>query len=70
MITLPPYLGASFHKTDIQVHSLRDLNWEGPFHPISQREAFAKALVACCRRTGLDAIAITDHHDLCLWTYV
>lgn len=70
MSTSPPYLGAAFHKTDLQVHSLRDLNWQGPFHPISQRKEFAKALVACCRRKGLGAIAITDHHDLCLWTYV
>jgi type III restriction enzyme len=37
---------------------------------MSQREDFAKALVADCRRKGLSAIAITDHHDLCLWTYV
>jgi len=70
VIKLPPYLGASFHKTDLQVHSLRDNNWTGPFHPMSQREDFAKALVADCRRKGLSAIAITDHHDLCLWTYV
>jgi len=70
VITPPPYLGASFRKTDLQVHSLRDSNWTGPFHPTSQREDFAKTLVACCRRKGLGAIAVTDHHDLCLWTYV
>jgi type III restriction enzyme len=70
VIKLPPYLGASFHKTDLQVHSLRDDSWTGPFHPTTQREDFAKALVADCRRKGLGAIAITDHHDLCLWTYV
>lgn len=70
MSTFPPYFGASFHKTDLQVHSLRDLNWQGHFHPITQREDFAQALVASCRKKGLSAIAITDHHDLCLWTYV
>ncbi|MGA3333141.1 MAG: TrlF family AAA-like ATPase [Terracidiphilus sp.] len=70
MTTLPPYLGASFHKTDLQVHSLRDHQWTGPYHPTSQRDDFAKALIACCRRKGLGAIAITDHHDLCLWSYV
>lgn len=70
MVELPPYFGASFHKTDLQVHSLRDCNWTGPFNRISQREEFAKALVACSRRKGLGAIAITDHHDLCLWRYV
>lgn len=70
MIKPPPYLGASFYKTDLQVHSLRDSNWTGPFDRISQRDDFAKALVACSRRKGLGAIAITDHHDLCLWTHV
>jgi type III restriction enzyme len=70
VIKLPPYHGASFHKTDLQVHSPRDSNWMGPFHPTSQREDFSKALVSCCRRKGLGAIAITDHHDLCLWTHV
>ena len=70
VIKLPPYLGASFHKTDLQVHSLRDSNWTGPFHPVTQREDFAEALVAGCRCKGLGAIAITDHHDLCMWTYV
>ena len=70
MGTIPPYLGASFHKCDFQVHSVRDIAWEGPFDPITQRDQFATALVADCRRKGLNAIAITDHHDLCLWTFV
>ena len=70
MANLPKYLGASFHKCDFQVHSPRDLNWEGPFDPATQRVEFAVALVADCRRKGLNAVAITDHHDLCLWSYV
>jgi type III restriction enzyme len=70
MVKPPKYLGASFHKSDFQVHSTRDLGWEGPFDPATQRIEFAAALVADCRRKGLNAVAITDHHDLCLWSYV
>jgi len=59
--------GARFRKCDFQVHSLRDANWSGPFGDlINDRRKFAEALVADCRRKGLQAIAITDHHDLCL----
>ena len=66
----PPNLGARFRKCDFQVHTLRDANWKGPFHPTKDRKAFADALVADCRRKRLDAIAITDHHDLCMWSVV
>jgi chromosome segregation protein len=70
MVKPPPYLGATFHKTDFQVHSLRDINWKGPFHRINDREKFAQAMVAHARKAGLSAIAITDHHDLCFWPYL
>ena len=62
----PPDKGARFRKCDFQIHTPRDANWSGPFHPITDRAKFADALVADCRRKGLHAIAITDHHDLCL----
>jgi type III restriction enzyme len=62
--------GAHFWKCDFQVHSLRDTNWNGPFDRINGRATYAQALVADCRRKGIQAIAITDHHDLCLWKYV
>ena len=34
------------------------------------RKAYAKSLIAACRRKKLDAIAITDHHDMALFKYV
>lgn len=58
--------GARFRKCDFQIHTPRDSAWSGPFDPLADRSAFADALVADCRRKGLQAIAITDHHDLCL----
>lgn len=70
MVKPPPYLGATFRKTDFQVHSLRDINWKGPFHRVDDRKSFAEALVAHARKAGLAAIAVTDHHDLCFWPYL
>ena len=69
-MTTPAYFGAFFTRVDFQVHSPRDSQWSGPHSSIGEREDFAKALVACCRRKRLGAIAITDHHDLCLWSHV
>lgn len=55
---------------------MRDSAWKGPsdpktgkalFDPIAGRGAFAEAFIADCRRKGLHAVAITDHHDLCLY---
>ncbi|MGH8501214.1 MAG: AAA family ATPase [Gammaproteobacteria bacterium] len=70
MSIVPKHRGASFHKCDLQVHTLRDANWNGPFHRLNDRVAFAQALVADCRRKSIEAIAITDHHDLCLWRII
>lgn len=57
--------GAHFHRCDFQVHSPRDINWTGA-RPTSDedRKAWAERLVAKCRETGLQAVAITDHHDV------
>lgn len=65
--------GAKFWRCDLQVHTPRDPGWEGVFDVVtseSDRHEYAKALVADCRRRGLDAIAITDHHDLCLYKWI
>ena len=71
MATIPQDKGARFRKCDFQVHTLRDAAWSGPFADlINDRAAFAEALVADCRRKDVQAIAITDHHDLCLWKTV
>jgi type III restriction enzyme len=59
--------GAHFHACDFQVHTPRDRNWFGA-DAVSddERFAFAASLIAACRDKGLDAIAITDHHDMVL----
>ena len=63
--------GAHFHKCDLQVHSPRDLRWSGSkCKSEEERKAYAESLVAHCRSIGLNAIAITDHHDMAFIPYV
>jgi chromosome segregation protein len=56
--------GAHFYRCDFQVHTPRDHGWDGA-RPVSDedRRAFATAFVEACREKGIDAVAITDHHD-------
>jgi type III restriction enzyme len=35
-----------------------------------ERGAYAKDFIAACRQKGLDAVAITDHHDVCFFQYI
>lgn len=63
--------GAHFHKCDFQVHTPRDLNWEGAGAVTdAERIQYAQDFVAACREKGLEAVAITDHHDLCIFKYI
>jgi chromosome segregation protein len=63
--------GAHFHKCDFQVHSPRDLNWTGDEAVTEdERMEYAQEFVAACRLKALDAVAITDHHDLCFFKYI
>lgn len=67
--------GAEFRKTDLQIHSPRDGNWDGarPEDALGSgatneeleraREAYCKQFVEKCVEKGLTAIAITDHHE-------
>ncbi len=57
--------GAHFKKSDFQVHTPRDTNWNGP-RPSTEEErrAFAERFIRACRARNLQAVAITDHHDL------
>lgn len=57
--------GAHFRRCDLQVHTPRDINWHGE-RPVTteDRNEYAKRFIAACRDKGLDAVAITDHHDL------
>ncbi len=63
--------GAHFYKSDFQVHSPRDINWDGP-RPASEldRKQYAEEFVAACRQKGLNAVAITDHHDVAFFRYI
>jgi chromosome segregation protein len=68
----PPGLhpGAVWKRVDFQVHTPRDTQWKGAtFSGNSEEDRrkridWAKALIREARKRGLDAIAITDHHDL------
>ena len=61
--------GAHFFKCDFQVHTPRDINWNGE-RPISEedRKFYADEFVRKCREIGLNAVAITDHHDFVFFT--
>lgn len=57
--------GAHYHRCDFQVHTLRDLQWTGADRVTdTDRMAYAAMLVEACRTKGLNAVAITDHHDM------
>ncbi len=57
--------GAHFFRCDLQVHTPRDAQWKGKKRVTdTERQAFAADLVRASRAAGLDAISVTDHHDL------
>lgn len=63
--------GAHFYKCDFQVHTPRDCNWRGAAAITEdERKAYAESLVLACRTKGINAIAITDHHDFVFFPYV
>lgn len=63
--------GAHFFRTDFQVHSPRDLNWKGTGAVTDEeRSNYADEFVAACRTKKLQAVAITDHHDLAFFRYI
>ncbi len=63
--------GAHFYKCDFQVHTPRDARWGGGDAVTeAERKAYANKLILACRQKGLDAIAITDHHDFAFFPYI
>lgn len=63
--------GAHFHACSLQVHTPRDCVWEGHrAQNEEERQAFAKAFVKACRERGIQAVAITDHHDCVMLPYI
>jgi len=63
--------GAHFYRCDFQVHTPRDLSWEGAGAVTpEERKAYSEEFIRACRLKGLDAVAITDHHDMTFFTYI
>ncbi len=63
--------GNHYKKSDLQVHSPRDRNWKGNNCVTEEeREAYSKAFVKECRTAGINAVAITDHHDMAFFEYI
>ncbi|MCP5464822.1 MAG: AAA family ATPase [Deltaproteobacteria bacterium] len=63
--------GAHFYKCDFQVHTPRDINWKGKNAVTDEeRKAYSEDLILASRAKGLDAIAITDHHDFAFFPYI
>lgn len=63
--------GNHYKKCDLQVHSPRDRGWKGlDCITEDERGAYSKAFVKECRAAGLNAVAITDHHDMVFFEYI
>lgn len=63
--------GAHFYRCDLQVHTPRDIQWDGPACVTDEdRQNYAAALVQACRERGLQGIAVSDHHDMLFVKYV
>ena len=63
--------GAHFYRCDFQVHTPRDIQWNGEGAVTEEeRKTYAEELVFACREKGLNSIAITDHHDFTFFEYV
>lgn len=63
--------GAHFFKCDFQVHTPRDTKWVGQEAVTEQeRQEYAKEFIRACRSKSLNAVAITDHHDLAFFKYI
>lgn len=69
--------GATWRKTDFQIHTPRDAGWVGSRKlpggsekNEAARDAWADEFVKECLARGIEAIAITDHHDIVMYPYV
>ncbi len=63
--------GAHYYSCDFQVHSPRDRDWSGECPTTDEaRAAYATGFIEACRSKSLDAVAITDHHDIVFAEYI
>ena len=63
--------GARYFKCDFQVHTPRDLQFTGqPYVSDDDRKTYSENFIKSCREKKIDAVAITDHHDLYFYKYI
>lgn len=63
--------GAHFYTCDFQVHTPRDANWTGQEAITeAERKLYSEELIQACRAKEINAIAITDHHDVVFFPYI
>lgn len=63
--------GGHFYRSDFQVHTPRDTQWQGDRpQDAAGRKAWAEDFVAAARKKDLHAVAISDHHDFAYFPYV
>lgn len=63
--------GNHYKKCDLQVHTPRDRGWKGANCVTEEeRETYSKSFVKQCREAGVNAVAITDHHDMVFFEYI
>ena len=63
--------GAHFYCCDFQIHTPRDPQWKGNGATTEEeRKAYAEDFVSACRNRGIQAVAITDHHDFAFFPYI
>lgn len=63
--------GAHFFNCDFQVHTPRDNQWHGlGANTEEERNQYADEFVKACREKNINAVAITDHHDLVFYKYI
>ncbi len=63
--------GARYYRCDFQIHTPRDLQFVGEEYITEvERKGYAKKFIKACREKGVDAVAITDHHDLSFYPYI
>lgn len=62
--------GGHFYRADFQVHTPRDTQWDGARPTLAGRETWATTFVTTAREKGLEAVAISDHHDFAFYPYV
>jgi len=63
--------GAHFFRCDFQVHTPRDKQWQGDGAITEiERQEYAKEFIHYCRQNNINAVAITDHHDMGFVPYI